>query len=331
MQEGLLIINLGTPNHPDRKAVRAYLSEFLTDGRVIDLPAVIRYILVYGIILPFRTKQSAHAYQSIWSEQGSPLLFHSQNLAKQLQTKLSPDFKIALGMRYGNPSIKTALDELKDCTTITVLPLYPQYSSAATGSSIEEVMRLMSTQEVIPSLRIIRDFYQHPSYIKAQAGLIKESLGEDQHLLFSYHGLPERQINKSGCHTVCKESCPPVTETNQGCYKAQCYETSRRLAGELQLNRDQYSTAFQSRLGKTPWIKPYTDEVLTELAAQGIKNLAICCPSFVADCLETLEEIGLRAKEQWIGLGGKEFNLIPCLNDSRAWIEAIIDITKCKV
>ncbi|KTD65861.1 ferrochelatase [Legionella shakespearei] len=328
MQEGLLIINLGTPSHPDRKAVRAYLSEFLTDKRVIDLPALIRYVLVYGFILPFRTKQSTHAYQSIWSEQGSPLLCHSQNLASQLQARLSPEFKIALGMRYGKPSIKTALDELKDCASITVLPLYPQYSSAATGSSIEEVIRLLSMQEVIPSLNIIRDFYQHPGYIKAQAALIKENLGEDQHLIFSYHGLPERQINKSGCHTVCKESCPPVSVTNQGCYKAQCYETSRQLADELQLHTGQYSTSFQSRLGKTPWIKPYTDEVLTELAAQGIKNLAICCPSFVADCLETLEEIGLRAKEQWIESGGKEFNLIPCLNDSPAWIEAIIDIKK---
>lgn len=326
MQEGLLIINLGTPNHPDRKAVRAYLSEFLTDKRVIDLPAFLRYVLVYGFILPFRTKQSTHAYQSIWSEQGSPLLCHSQNLAKQLKARLSPDFKIALGMRYGNPSIKTALDELKDCSAITVLPLYPQYSSAATGSSIEEVMRLISKREVIPSLRIIRDFYQHPGYIKAQATLIKESLDENQHLLFSYHGLPERQINKSGCSTVCKESCPPVTTVNQGCYKAQCFETSRLLADQLQLKPSQYSTAFQSRLGKTPWIKPYTDEVLTELAAQGIKKIAICCPSFVADCLETLEEIGLRAKEQWVELGGEEFTLIPCMNDSPAWVEAIIDI-----
>lgn len=329
MRKGLLIINLGTPNHANSKAVREYLSEFLTDKRVIDLPAFLRYLLVYCFILPFRTRQSTHAYQSIWSEQGSPLLRHSQHLVKQLQAILDTEFKISLGMRYGKPSIKTALDELKECDFITVLPLYPQYSSAATGSSIEEVMRLISLQEVIPSLHIIRDFYQHPSYIKAQAALIKSHLGENQHLLLSYHGIPERQINKSGCKIVCKETCPPISDT-KGCYKAQCHETSLLLATELQLSNNQYSTAFQSRLGKTPWIKPYTDEVLIDLAAKGIKNLAISCPSFVADCLETLEEIGIRAKEQWLGLGGKQFTLIPCMNDSAEWVQAISNIVTTK-
>lgn len=327
MTIGLLLINLGTPNSTAVADVRRYLREFLTDKRVIDIPAPLRYFLVYGLIVPFRAKKSAHAYNQIWTEQGSPLLFHSQNLVSQLQKTIGTEYKIVLGMRYGKPSITSAINELKECERIIILPLYPQYSSAATGSSMEEVMRVLASQEVIPSVNIIRDFYQHPAYISAQAGIIKSYLNAESHLLFSYHGIPERQIQKSGCNNVCSEICPPISEINQGCYKAQCYQTSRLLAAELKLAPEQYSTAFQSRLGKTPWIKPYTDEVLDELAANGIKNLIISCPSFVADCLETLEEIGMRAQEQWLELGGEQFTMVPCLNDDSQWIKAILNIT----
>ncbi len=323
MKNGLLLINLGTPDQDSIPAVKKYLREFLTDKRVIDLPALLRYILVYFFILPFRTKKSAHAYQMIWTTQGSPLLFHHQNLARQLQIELGSDIKVVLGMRYGSPSITSALNQLRDCQSITILPLYPQYSSAATGSSIEELMRIITTWEVIPSINIIRDFYQHSAYIKAQAEVIKNQLNEDTHLLFSYHGIPERQILKSGCEKICQNNCPEITTKNQGCYKAQCYETSRLLAQELKLDTQQYSTAFQSRLGKTPWIKPYTDELLIELAQNGVKKLAITCPSFVADCLETLEEIGMRTREQWMELGGEQFTLIPCMNEAPAWVNAI--------
>ncbi|MDI1352762.1 MAG: ferrochelatase, partial [bacterium] len=258
MSRGVLLINLGTPNQCDVKSVKTYLAQFLTDKRVIDLPALTRFILVYLVILPFRSKKSAHAYKTIWTPQGSPLLVHSQDTAASLQEFLGPEFKIALGMRYGTPSIATALAELGKCESITILPLYPQYSSAATGSSLEEVLRILMGQEVIPFLTLIRDFYQHPAYIKAQSTHIKTQKIEDSHLLFSYHGLPERQINKSGCKTVCSEECPQISILNQGCYKAQCYQTSRLLAENLGLNSSQYSTAFQSRLGKTPWIRPYT-------------------------------------------------------------------------
>lgn len=328
MKQGLLLINLGTPTSSDVSAVRAYLSEFLTDKRVIDIPVFLRYLLVYLFILPFRAKKSAHAYQLIWSEQGSPLLVHSQKLINQLQLKLGSDFKVVLGMRYAAPSILNALEQLNECDSITILPLYPQYSSAATGSSIEEVMRILANKEVIPSLTVIREFYQHPSYINAQAQVIRNHMSDNDFLLFSYHGIPERQIQKSGCKTVCQESCPIVSMNNQGCYKAQCYQTSRLLANALNLNEDQYKTSFQSRLGKTPWIKPYTDELLSELAAQGVKNLAIVCPSFVTDCLETLEEIGIRTREQWLQLGGNKFTLIPCMNDDPDWINAILDLLK---
>ncbi|MCL9683298.1 ferrochelatase [Legionella maioricensis] len=328
MKRGLLLINLGTPNSTGLADVSCYLREFLTDKRVIDIPPLIRYLLVYALIVPLRAKKSAHAYKTIWTEQGSPLLFHSQNLANHLQKTIGAEYKIALGMRYGKPSITSAIHDLKDCESITVLPLYPQYSSAATGSSIEEVMRIITTQEVIPSLNIIRDFYHHPAYITSQAQIIKRHLHEHDHLLFSYHGIPERQIRKAGCKKVCTEKCPPISKNNQGCYKAQCHQTTQLLAKELRLSPNQYSTAFQSRLGKTPWIKPYTEEVLTELAAKGIKRLAISCPSFVADCLETLEEIGMRAREQWEKLGGEQFTMIPSLNDAPEWIKAIATIVK---
>lgn len=327
MKRGLLLINLGTPNSAEISSVRSYLREFLTDKRVVDLPAVLRYILVYAFILPFRTKRSTRAYQSIWTEQGSPLLVHSKNLVNQIQKEVGSEPIIALGMRYGNPSIETALNQLRDCESITILPLYPQYSSAANGSSIAEAMRIISSWDLIPSIRIISDFFQHPAYLKAQAQIIKSYLHEQAHVLFSYHGIPERQITKVSCKSICTESCPTLTDSIHWCYRAQCHETSRLLANELGLATNSYSTAFQSRLGKTPWVKPYTDQILAELIVKGIKKLVIICPSFVADCLETLEEIGIRLQQQWTTLGGNELIIVPSLNNDPSWIQAIITMT----
>ncbi|HAT7004965.1 TPA: ferrochelatase [Legionella pneumophila subsp. pneumophila] len=326
MRRGLLLLNLGTPDNADIRAVKLYLREFLTDKRVIDLPTIPRYILVYCLILPFRSPKSAQAYQSIWTEKGSPLLYHSQNLVTKLQSALKDEYKIALGMRYGTPSITTALAELKDCHSLTILPLFPQYSSAATGSAIEKTLSYLANQEIIPSIKIIRDFYQRPEYIRAQAKIMKPYIKDNFHVLFSYHGIPERHIHKSGCDTLCPQTCTPIYDKNQACYRAQCYQTSLLLAKELQLGTHQYTTAFQSRLGKTPWIKPYTDEIFAELISKGIKNIVVSCPSFVADCLETLEEIGIRAKEQWEKLGGEQFILTPCMNDHPEWIKAIQSI-----
>lgn len=327
MKRGFLLINLGTPNSTDTSSVRSYLREFLTDKRVIDLPALLRYVLVYAFILPFRSKRSAEAYQSIWTEQGSPLLFHSQNLVSKIQKEVGPENRVALGMRYGQPSIATALNQLRHCESITILPLYPQYSSAANGSSLAEVMRIMSSWDLIPSITLISDFFQHPAYLKAQAQIIKTYLQDQTHVLFSYHGIPERQITKSSCKSICTESCPALTDDIHSCYRAQCYESSRLLAGELGLSIHNYSTAFQSRLGKTPWVKPYTDQILAELIAKGIKKLIIVCPSFVADCLETLEEIGIRLKQEWIRLGGKELIVVPSMNTDPLWIKAVITMT----
>lgn len=326
MKRGLLLINLGTPKNADISSVMVFLRVFLTDKRVIDLPALFRYLLVYVFILPFRTKRSAQAYQEIWTEQGSPLLYHSQNLTNAVQKKMGAAYQVVLGMRYGQPSIQSALTHLKQCESITILPLYPQYSSAASGSSIEEAMQIIKSWDLIPSIRIISNFFQFPPYIKAQAELIKGYLSEPEYVIFSYHGIPERQITKSSCHTVCAEECPPLTDKIQRCYKAQCHQSTRLLAKELELSENQYRTVFQSRLGKTPWIKPYTDEVMVQLAAKGIKKIVLVCPSFVADCLETLEEIGIRAKKQLLDLGGEELTVVPSLNDHPLWVQAITEL-----
>lgn len=326
MKNGLLLINLGTPSSPKKSAVRKYLREFLTDKRVIDLPALIRYPLVYGTILPFRPKQTAKAYQAIWTDEGSPLLIHSRNLADKLQTRLGADWKIALGMRYGEPSIAQGLKQLEDCQQLTVLPLYPQYSSAATGSSIDKVRQLVERRYPQTTLTIIRDFYQHPGFIDAQAALIQPQLSQHDYLLFSFHGVPERHLIRTGCSQICAPMCGPSDQINPICYKGQCHNTTRELAKKLDLSENKYGMAFQSRLGKTPWIKPYTDEVLPELIQKGVKRLAIAFPSFVADCLETLEEVGIRAKEQWMALGGERLTLIPCVNDSDFWINGLVRI-----
>lgn len=337
MKRGILLINLGTPKGTDVADIKAYLGEFLMDKRVVNLPAFVRCLALSFFILPFRARKSARAYRSIWTDQGSPLLSHSQHLVKQLQKHLnkhfqgSAEYSVALGMRYGSPSIASALEQLKTCATLTILPLYPQYSSAASGSAIEQALVFLTALDVIPSFRVISHFYHYPKYIKAQAHIIGAHLQEQSHLLFSYHGLPEHQIQSTGCVHPCKGSCPSPSGPTQSCYKAQCHETSRLLAKELNLSPNQYTTVFQSRVGRTPWIKPYIHEELITLATRGIINITITCPSFVTDCLETLEEIGIRAKEQWLTLGGKQCTLVPSMNADPVWINALAELIEDEV
>lgn len=326
MKKGLLLVNLGTPETPHPDSIRRYLAKFLSDKRVIDLPSLLRYLLVYGLILPFRPKKLTKAYQAIWTKEGSPLLIHSQNLQRKLQECLGSEWQVNLAMRYSSPSIEESLNELKDCGHLTLLPLYPQYSSAATGSSLEKILRLVALKTVIPSIVVIRDFYQDPGFIEAQAALIKPELANHDFLLFSYHGIPERHLKQGGCPNICTQSCTPINEANQACYRAQCFATSRVLSQNLGLSEEQFALSFQSRLGKTPWIKPYTEELLPSLIQRGIKRLVVACPSFTADCLETLEEIGIRAKKQWLSLGGEKLTLIPCVNDSKLWIDALVKL-----
>jgi protoporphyrin/coproporphyrin ferrochelatase len=326
-KRGVLLVNLGTPSDSSPKAVRRFLKPFLNDPRVIDLPALLRFLLVYLCILPFRTKRTAHAYQKIWTNLGSPLMVYSQQLKEKLSIELGSDYCVALAMRYGNPSIQEALMELKHCNELTILPLFPQYSSAASGSTIENTLNILSHSWNFPNIRIISEFHSDPGYIAAYSELIKTHLADQKIdlLLFSYHGLPLRHIKKSHCRVACSNNqpCPAIDDRNIHCYRAQCYATSDLLAQTLMLPTDKYQVCFQSRLGSTPWIKPYTDLVLPELIQRGIKNIAIVCPSFVVDCLETLEEVNIRLREQWHLLGGAEFTFIPCLNAHPTWVKAI--------
>ncbi|KTD50342.1 ferrochelatase [Legionella quinlivanii] len=326
MKKGILLTNLGTPASDSISDVRRYLREFLHDKRVIDLPAAIRTILVECFILPFRPKKSAHAYQSIWSDDGSPLLRISEKIAQKLQQKLGENYVVSLGMRYGSPTLEQALEPLKDLREITIIPLFPEYSSAATGSAVEATLNKIMSWQIIPELRIIRDFYQHHDFIEAYADQIRQTPAS--YYLFSYHGLPERQLIKGGCAEICNPVCEPINNANHFCYRAQCYETTRLITQKLGLTESQYTQSFQSRLGKTPWIRPYTDEMLTKLANDGITDLAVVCPSFVADCLETLEEIGIQAQRQWQQLTGQRLKVIPCVNDNDKFIDLLVDLSR---
>ncbi|MFO1463978.1 MAG: ferrochelatase [bacterium] len=333
---GVLLINLGTPAAPTTAAVRRYLREFLSDPRVIDINPLGRWLLVNLIIAPFRSPKSAAAYRKIWTERGSPLLFHTQDLGKAVAEGLGAGFCVEIAMRYGEPSIESALRKLFDrgVKEIRILPLYPQYSSSATGSTQEEVFRVAKRMWNIVPLQFLLPFFDHPGFIGAFAEIGAEKLRDFRadHILFSFHGLPERQILKGdvgGGHCLQRpDCCDKIVPANGLCYRAHSYATARALATSLGLRPEQYTVCFQSRLGRTPWIKPYTDLVIPELAKAGKKRLAVFCPAFVADCLETLEEIGMRAREQFRSLGGEELILIPSLNAHPTWARAVCDMVK---
>lgn len=330
---GLLLVNLGTPRAPTAAEVRPYLREFLTDGRVIDLPTPFRWALVGGIIAPFRAPKSAEAYEAIWSDDGSPLLVISQDLRDKVADKL-PDVEVGLAMRYGEPSIPDQLERMREAGVdhLVVFPLYPQYSSAANGSTIERVMEIVSKWWAVPTLSFVPPFYEEALFLDAVVAAGKETheAFAPDHVLFSFHGLPERHVEKcdpTGKYCNKQEGCcERVVDANRFCYRAQCFATARGLAARLQLAEGDYSISFQSRLGRDPWVQPYTDELVPELAKQGKKKLAVYCPAFVADCLETLEEIGIRAKDDFVGAGGEDLALIPCPNDHETWVDAVVSL-----
>lgn len=335
---GVLLVNLGTPDSPSVPDVRRYLREFLSDPRVIDINPVGRSLLLNLVILPFRPAKSGKAYASIWGTegQGSPLLDHSRRLTTGVARALGGGYLVELGMRYGNPSIPDALGRLLagDPGRIVVLPLFPQYSSAANGSAVERVYEVLGQAWNVPPVQTIGAFYDHPGFLDAFVEVARRHLPEfrPDHVLFSYHGLPERHVRKSdlsGRHCLASPSCcDAIGAQNRYCYRAHCFATTRALASRLGLAADGYGVSFQSRLGRTPWIKPYTDLVLPELARAGKKRLAVMCPAFVADCLETVEEIGIRAREQWRSLGGEELLLVPSLNAEPTWIKAVADMVR---
>ncbi len=330
---GVLLINTGSTEAPRTAETRTYLREFLSDPRILDINPVVRWFLLNFIILPTRPKNSARAYSQIWTEQGSPLLVVSRDLMAGLQEQM-PDTEFAIGMRYGKPSIEEGLTKLVESRVdrIILAPLFPQYSSAATGSALELVYRLAGKMWNVPALSVLPPFYDDPGFIASWADLsrpILESFKPD-HLLMSYHGLPERQVKKSdtaGGHCLQKDDCcEQIGRANQFCYRAHCVATSRAMAKELGLTPDQYSFSFQSRLGRDPWLKPATDVVIPVLPKKGIKRLAVMCPAFTADCLETLEEIGLRAKSDFLTAGGEAFQFIPCLNSHPTWVKALVSM-----
>lgn len=333
---GLLLINLGTPEAPETAAVRRYLREFLSDPRVLDIGPVGRAALLNLFILPTRPRKSAEAYKKVWTDRGSPLLAHSEDLAAGVQERLGPSWLVKLGMRYGAPALGEALLALlrAGVSRLVVLPLYPQYSAASTGSSLEEVFRLAGSLWVTPNLAVVEPLFDDPGFIAAVAARGRPILQAERpdHILFSYHGLPERQIRKAddtGSHCLARpDCCERMVAANRACYRAQCYATTRLLAAALNLRPEDYTVCFQSRLGRTPWVRPYTDVVLPELRAAGKQRIVVFCPAFVADCLETLEEIGIRARAEFLAAGGQSLTLVPSLNAIPEWIDAVVGLVR---
>ncbi len=336
---GLLLCNLGTPDEPTPGAVRRYLREFLSDPRVLDMPALGRWLLLHAIILPFRSSKSAAAYRKIWTRRGSPLLWHSEDLVAALRDRLGPDWMVELGMRYQRPSLAAALDRLcaAGVERIVVLPLYPQLAASSTGSTLAEVMRLAGKRWSPPLLSMVGPFFDDPGFVAAFAAQGAPYLEREKPevVLFSFHGLPERQVRKSdrsGKHCLSSASCcASMGPVNCDCYRAQCFATAAAIAERLALPADTWRVSFQSRLGRTRWIEPYTDGVIGQLAVEGKKRLLVFCPAFVADCLETLEEIGIRGREQFLAAGGEALTLVPSLNATPAWVEALAALVRRQV
>ncbi|WP_215241681.1 ferrochelatase [Dyadobacter helix] len=332
---GVLIVNLGTPDSPSVPDVRKYLRQFLMDERVIDIPYLNRWLLINLIIAPFRAPKSAKVYRKLWLPEGSPLKIYGYSVEEKLQKVLGEKYVVKLAMRYQSPSIESALKELrKECLTdIVVVSFFPQYASASTGSVYKEVMRVVQDWEVLPEIRFTNRFLDHPKFIEAFANLGKKYMAERDydHVVFSYHGLPERQITKGDVtRNFCQfgSCCDVLDHRNQHCYRAQCFETTRLLVKEMGIPEGKYTTCFQSRLGKTPWIKPYTDEIIPELTKKGVKSVLAFSPSFVADCLETTIEVGEEYKELFEKEGGIHWQLVESLNDSDIWVETVEDLVK---
>ena len=330
----VVLVNVGTPEAPTPAAVRAYLREFLGDPNVVDLSPLGRWLLLNLIILPFRPARSAHAYRAIWTEQGSPLLTISRAQRAALEAALD-GAAVHLAMRYGEPSLAKALEAVRasGARDVTLVPLFPQFAQATAGTVVDAWRALEG--EGGPKARVLPAFYGDRGFVEAYAARLRESLASfaPDHVLFSYHGLPWRQVARV-CSGDCRRpgaaaaECPPVGDANRGCYRAQCYATTRALASAAGL--PSFSTSFQSRLKGTEWVGPFTDEVLEALAKGGVKKLAVACPAFVADCLETLEEIGMRGKETFLAAGGQDFLLVPSPNDDPRFIQALAGLVRAQ-
>ena len=334
----VLLVNLGSPDSPKPKDVFSYLTEFLNDPRVIDVNWIGRKILVNGIIVPFRHRKSAKVYEELWTENGSPLIYYGHRCKQLLQERfdknLEPNVKVFLGMRYKNPSLESALSEIIKWNPdkLILLPMFPQYASASTGSVIDKFMRIMRDMWAFPEIQIINQFWDHPGYLNAFANRGKAFNAADyDRVIFSFHGLPERQLDKIYDDRICRNhSCEhEINDENKHCYKATCYATAREIAARCGISDEHYTVAFQSRLGKG-WIEPFSDEVIKQLAKQGAKKLLVFSPAFVSDCLETTIEIGEEYQELFEEHGGEHVQLVPSLNDGDDWIDTLEDMVKSR-
>jgi ferrochelatase len=323
-------MNLGSPDSTRVKDVRRYLNEFLMDERVIDMPYLGRLLLVKGIIVPFRAPKSAKAYASIWTDEGSPLIVLSQQLQQALQQQVEEP--VVLAMRYGSPAPWTAYDELlekvPDLEEVVLLPLYPHYAMSSYETAVEYAKEVHAKRKYKFKLTIVPPYYNNESYLQALTESMRPYLQQAwDHFLFSYHGVPERHIHKgdiTGQHCLKVSNCCEVASpAHARCYRHQCLASTRLVAERLQLPAGKYSTSFQSRLGRDPWLQPYTAERLAQLPGEGVKKLLVACPAFVSDCLETLEEIAVEGKESFLHAGGESFTMIPCLNVHPLWVKAI--------
>jgi len=328
-RKGALLVNLGSPDSPNPKDVKKYLGEFLMDERVIDINYLGRLLLVKGIILNTRPKKSAKAYQKVWTDAGSPLIVYSEKLLEKVRA--NTNFPVELAMRYGNPSLKSGIEKLasQGVTELFMIPLYPQFAMATTETIVVLAEKIIADLYKNIKLTHLPAFYYRADYIDVLSKHIKKELEllKPKHLLFSYHGVPERHIKKSDItKSHCKidgSCCQTKSPAHDFCYRHQCFETTRLVAEKLQLKEGTYSVSFQSRLGRDPWLQPYTSDTIKNFALSGLKNLAIVTPAFVSDCLETLEEIGVEAKHSFIENGGEQFNTISCLNDDDEWAKTL--------
>jgi ferrochelatase len=327
MSKAILLVNLGSPDSTSVGDVRRYLNEFLMDGRVIDSPWLVRRLVV-GLILIDRPKESAHAYEKIWTKEGSPLVVTSKHVQALLQQRVS--VPVELAMRYQNPSIKSAVKKLaaQGATQVLLIPLFPHYAMSSYESAVARVQEMAARFAPQMKITVQPPYYDQPDYIAALAASAADYLQKDyDHLLFSFHGIPERHIKKSdttGCHCLQVQNCCEVSSpAHATCYRAQCFQTAKLFVEKANVPAGKWSVSFQSRLGKDPWLKPYTDFELVEFPKRGIKKLLVICPAFVSDCLETIEEINMRGRETFLHAGGKEFAQIPCLNEHPLWIDAL--------
>jgi ferrochelatase len=330
-KKGILLVNLGTPDSHETKDVRKYLNEFLMDPRVIDINPISRTLLVKGIIAPFRSPKSARLYKKVWSDEtGSPLLHYSLLQQQALQQRLGDDYQVELAMRYQSPSIESALNRFKTALveSIQVIALFPQYASASTGSVYDKVMELIKKWPTIPTLAFANSFHDNELMIETFANNGRKHKPETyDHILFSFHGLPQRQLIKCDhtgnyCLKV-NDCCGTINDVNKFCYSAQSHHTAQLIAKKLNIPKEKYTICFQSRLGSDPWVQPYTTEVVAKLAKEGKKRLLVFCPAFVADCLETVYEVTEEYGAEFKALGGEHLQLVESLNDSPTWIDAL--------